>query len=189
MAVIFCAGLVVISCNDKPAGPAMSRTPVSIRGWIEEIEPPDTELYRLRSKTAGAAEQRAEIFKQASINVAETDIASGGIGETGSFIILDVPPGKVTLSFTSPGIARSDLLMTGVPPNADILLPSVSVGRDGTKLLNPDAVVVRVPITSEDPHPHFPPVNIGGRSIPVRAVSLDDLMDRRDYPTPEPSKP
>ncbi len=65
LAVIFCAGMVVISCNDKPAGPAMSRTPVSIRGWIEEIEPPDTELYRLRSKTAGAAEQRAEIFKQA----------------------------------------------------------------------------------------------------------------------------
>ena len=189
LAIILFAATTLLSCSDKPAGPVMSQSPVSVRGWIEEIEPPDSELYRLRSKTAGAAEQRAEIFKQASLSIEETQMASGGIGENGSFIILDVPPGKVTVSFSSPGITRSDLIMTGVPPNADILLPSLNVGRTGTTLLNPDGVVVRVPITSDDPHPHFPPVTVGGRSVPVRPVPLSELVDRRDYPTPVPRNP
>lgn len=174
-----------LSCSEpKATGPQMSRTPASIRGWIRDIETPETEFYRLTKSTAGAGQFRIEQFRATTVYVENAPFASGGVAENGSFIILDVPPGTNRILFSSPGVPSAAIELQDVPPNADVLLPSVNVTKTGATLVDPRAVVVRVPdkIAGDQ---IFKPLLVQGQAIPVRKVPVSELIDRRDYPGPK----
>jgi hypothetical protein len=179
---------ILIGCQSEPAaGPRISRTPASVRGWIQEIEAPQTELYKLRSATTGAAQAKMELFAETSVVVADFQFASGGVAETGSFIVLDVPPGDINLTFTSSHLGDMHLPIRNVPANADILLRGVRLTRGKAEVIDPSLVEVRVP-QIKGQQPPATPVLVQGKEIIPRVVPISELEDRRDYPPPQRPK-
>jgi hypothetical protein len=175
--------VALIGCGESESGPEVSRSPASIRGWIGDIELPPNEMYRLMEQTAGINQLKLQILQDTTLSVAGTQVASGGIAENGSFIILDVAPGTVTIIFSAPGLPENMLAIEGVPGNADILLPGVELTREGPKI-DTSRVQARIPEERGRPTPIPPPIRVMGQEVPVRAVTLADLIDRRDYPVP-----
>lgn len=175
--------LTLSACSsEKPKG-AILRSPASIRGWIAEIELPDTGYYKLRSATTGAADAKMELFRETTVVVDGYQFASGGVAEYGSFIVLDVPPGDVTLTFTAPTVNDVKLALKGVPANADIVIPGLLLTKQGVKIHDPSKVLVRVP--NDEKVAPGAVVNIGGVDVPVKPVPFGELSDRREWPTPE----
>ena len=182
-AVAFLLSFAIACSEPKNTNPQMSRTPVSIRGWIRDIETPPSDFYRLTKSTTGANQFRIEQFQQTTVFVENVQFASGGVAENGSFILLDVPPGNIRIVFSAPNVASSMIELKNVPPNADVLLPALNVTNSGAKLLDPRAVVVRVPDLDSDKR-SFGPLSVQGFAAPVKRVSIRELIDRRDYPNP-----
>src|SRR5438876_11755818 len=93
--------LVITACSDSnPNTPRVSKEPISVRGWIADVagsphapfQTPETEAVR-----------KLQLFQSASVWVDNAPYVSGGVAENGSFILLDVPPGKITITFNAPG--------------------------------------------------------------------------------------
>ncbi len=181
-AVVTTLAFTVISCGPSEGRPEVSKTPASLRGWIGDIELPPNEMYRLMEQTTGINQLKLQILQDTSLSV-EGQIATGGLEDNGAFIILDVAPGNTTIIFSAPGLPENMLMLEGVPPNADILLPGVELTLAGPKI-DATRVVVRIPEKRGGPTPIPPPVRVMGQEVPVRAVGLGELIDRRDYPAP-----
>lgn len=157
----------------------LSKTPVSVRGWIADIDTGESPTFRT---TETEAARRAEMFKQTSIWVENAPYASGGIAETGAFVILDVPPGNVTIGFTAPGAGEARLVLENIPGNADVLIPGIVLAQGSARIADPSAVRVR--IASRTPRPSRLTARIAGHAVPVTEVEPNALIDRRDYPVP-----
>lgn len=182
-ALVFLSAALVARCGPAETGPDVSRSPASVRGWIGDIELPPNETYRLMEKTTGINQLKLQILQGTTLSVAGTQVASGGIAENGSFIILDVAPGSVTIIFSAPGLPENMLTIDNVPPNADILLPAVELTLKGA-VVDPKRVVARIPEERGRETPVPPPIRVMGQEVPVRVASLGELVDRRDYPEP-----
>ncbi len=183
--VVFSALALVLAltgCEPRETGPDVSRTPASIRGWVGDIELPPGEMYRLMEQTTGVNQLKLQILQDTTLSV-EGQVASGGMAENGSFIILDVAPGPVTVIFSAPGLPENMLRIEGVPGNADILLPGVELTLAGPKI-DATRVQARIPEERGRPTPIPPPIRVLGQEVPVRAATLTELSDRRDYPDP-----
>lgn len=178
------AAIGVSACSPGEPHAPIARQPASIRGWIHDIEVPRTDFYKLREASTGAREAKMELFRETSVIVDEYEFASGGVAEYGSFIILDVPPGDITINFTAPHVNDVKVPLRGVPPNADVVIGGLLLTMQGAKLADPALVQVRVPDDPKQPRPAT--VNIAGVDIPVRAVPFGELGDRREWPTPQP---
>ncbi|HUP50080.1 MAG TPA: hypothetical protein VNA04_14945 [Thermoanaerobaculia bacterium] len=172
--------LALAACGggEQPAQP-LSRTPVSVRGWIADVEgAPTGELQT--PETEGA--RLAELFQATSMWIEDAPYVSGGVAPNGAFILLDVPPGDVTISFSAPGAEDAQLTLQNIPGNADLLIPAVLLTRGGSKLLQPDQVVVRVPARVPAPRRTGQVATVAGVPLPVIEAPLGDFTDRRDYP-------
>src|SRR5437868_14434802 len=85
--------------QSSPA-PALSRAPISVRGWIADVEhPADGATRTVEAEMA----RRAQLFQSTSVFVENAPYVSGGVAENGSFVLLDVPPGNTRIAFTAPG--------------------------------------------------------------------------------------
>ncbi len=182
MLLFFCT--FAFGCGEEPKGPRLSREPVSVRGWVGELDAGHDLFSTLEPNTANAM-RKATLLGQATISVENSPFSSGGIGENGSFIILDVPPGNVTIVFQVPGIDESKLTLENLPGNSDVLLPALHVGKTTTALLHAKDAIVRVPSDEKKRRP-LPNVNVkaSGQPIPAFAVPMEELEDRREYPEP-----
>jgi hypothetical protein len=167
----------------KSNEPQLSKTPVSIRGWILDIEQPAPSSDLPRDPIVASA-RRQQLIKMAAVWVDDAPFVSGGLEENGSFLLLDVPPGKVTIAFQAPGIARSELRLANIPPNADVLVPAVVVGRNGATVADTAKISVRVPQGEEKSKVALPAALVAGHAVIPREVPINDLNDRHDYPTP-----
>ncbi|HYO76734.1 MAG TPA: hypothetical protein VE010_09755 [Thermoanaerobaculia bacterium] len=182
------AFLFVVACGgeqDPKSAQMLSRTPCSVRGWIldvkgaQQAENADLEIAR-----------RTELFTTSSVWVEDTEFASGGIAENGAFIILDVPPQKATLGFQATGAADARLVLEGVPPSADVLIPNVILENNGATILDPKLLQVRIPDRDVDkPTPNGQTARIAGHAVPIMRTPLHMLEDRRDYPNPGGFRP
>ncbi|HEX7152808.1 MAG TPA: hypothetical protein VF618_15065 [Thermoanaerobaculia bacterium] len=178
---------LLVSCSETPSNsPAstMSRTPLSVRGWIHDIEGakteqiPDVEIAR-----------RAAIFAATTVYVDKSEFSSGGVSENGAFVVLDVPHDKATVVFQSAGITAATLTLQNVPGTADVLVPSVILRQGEVKILDPKAIKVRV--VSEDGQPRATGqfAIVAGHRVPVMEVPLQELATRREYPQPPGFRP
>jgi hypothetical protein len=174
--------LVMIACGGKPPTPSadlVSREPVSVRGWIEDVE---------GSKRAATPEmesgRRTQIFQATSIWVENANYVSGGVAENGSFILLDVPPGDVTIGFNAPGAETAKLVLHNIPGSADVLVPALILKRGGASVWKPEAVKVRIAAQIDKPAPTGKTATVAGVTVPVVYVPLRAMVDRRDYPNP-----
>jgi hypothetical protein len=178
--------LLTVACGAEPpkkGQPVMSAEPVSVRGWIADVEGAGGDGSTYRTVETEAA-RRAQLFQSINVFVENSPYASGGMAENGSFLLLDVPPGKVTIVFQAPGAPASRLVMQNVPGNADIFVPAVLLKKDGVALLQPKDVKVRLAASIDKAKPTGATANISGQAVPVVETPYAQMEDRRDWPTP-----
>lgn len=174
--------LVVLSCSggeQKPASQPMSKNPISVRGWIADVEGADRGAVRT-PETEGA--RLIQQFQATSVWVEGAEFVSGGVAETGAFLLLDVPPGNVTISFNAPGAEDAKLVLRNIPGNADVLVPALLLKRGGATLLQPDGVTVRVPARIDQPRATGKQAVVAGVPVPIVDTPIAAFNDRRDYP-------
>lgn len=158
---------------------AMSREPVSVRGWILDVKGStheqiaDMEIAR-----------RAQMFQSTSVWVENTEFASGGIAENGGFIVLDVPPLKATIGFNAPGAQNAKLELEGVPGTADVFIPDIVLEPNGAKVLDPKKILVRLPADVKTPTPTGKTAKVAGYTVPIVNTPIAQMIDRREYPSP-----
>lgn len=178
------AMLVLAACNSETSSPAMSREPVSVRGWILDVkgaqraENMDLEIAR-----------RTTLFQSTSVWVEGTEYASGGVAENGSFIVLDVPPGNPILGFNAPGAETAKVMMEGIPGTADVFIPDLILEPNGATVLDPKKIVVRLAADVEKSTPTGKTAKVAGYTVPIINTPYSEMMDRRDYPNPPGYRP
>lgn len=185
IAVLLAAALA-FGCGEesKDSPHAMSREPVSVRGWIDDVagskhaESLDLEVAR-----------RQSMFQQTSVWVEKTQFASGGVSENGAFIVLDVPPGTSTIGFSAPGAENAKVVLENIPGNADVLIPAIVLRNGDAKVLDPSKIQVRIPGSDSTPHPTGAFSIIAGNKVPVIETPLAQLGNRREYPHPAGFRP
>lgn len=183
--VILLGTIAMTACgggNEKAAegSSSMSRSPASVRGWVADIQSTPTNYSVVKPMSDSAL--RSDLFSRTNVYVANAQFASGGIAENGSFILLDVPPGSVNVVFQIPGYRDASLQLTGVPENADVLIPGVIVTPTGARPADGAAIQVRVPGETKRATGQF--ATVGGVRVPVTEAPLSEMVDRRDYPEP-----
>lgn len=182
--------LLLVACEDSPERQAereRRRSPISVRGWIWDIEAPAPGAGGTMSvvNPAQAEYQRKQrLFSESNLSVVDVTYASGGLLDSGNFIILDAPPRELTVLFQTPVLGDHELPMSNIPPNADVLLPGIIIGKDGLRFAEPEKIRVRVPgpetrLTGEM-------AQIGPHQVPIEQMPVAQMSDRRDYPAPEP---
>jgi hypothetical protein len=181
--------LIAASCappEDDGAGPG--KTPVSVRGWIAYIQLPAQDVMKV-SDPATARQRMHQFLSDTNLYVPDMPFVSGAISEAGTFIMLDVPPGDVTLRFQPPGLPEGQLVLRNLPGNADVLLAGLRLDGDKVSLVDPAKSVVRIPIDEDVRRKLDQVVHVGDQAIEVWEVPYNDLVDRRDFPTGEETLP
>ena len=180
---VFLGAIALASCGgaEKRAdGSSMSRSPASVRGWVSDIQSTPTNYSVVKPMSDSAL--RSDLFSRTNVYVANAQFASGGIAENGSFILLDVPPGAVNIVFQIPGYRDASLQLSGVPENADVLIPGVIVTPNGARPADGASIQVRIPGETKRATGQF--ALVGGIRVPVTEAPLSEMVDRRDYPEP-----
>lgn len=178
------AFLVLAACageSKKDGLSAMSREPISVRGWIADVEGAGGDATRFRTVETENA-RRAQLFQSMNVYVENAPFVSGGFAENGSFLLLDVPPGTVTLTFQAPGVPAARLVMQNIPGNADVLLPAVLLKKNGVAMLQPAEIKVRLAADVKQPKPSGRNAIVSGHTVPVIDTPIDAMSDRRDWP-------
>ena len=179
--------LIALACGkestQRSTFAALSKEPTSVRGWIADVEMKSSgDVYRT---TETEAARRAAMFQATNVWIDNAPYVSGGVAENGAFVLLDVPPGNVTISFSTPTIPLARLTLTNIPGNADVLIPGLILKLDGTTTVeDAKAVKVRLPVK-------LPPMKMTVAGVPVEPtqVPVNAMMDRHDYLTPPSSTP
>lgn len=162
----------------------MSRTPVSVRGWVQDIETPGKEgTFKVMDSGTERA-RKVALFKETTLFVEKAPYVTGAFGENGAFVLLDVPPGDCAIYFQRPGVPDVKLLLEHVPANADVVIPGLVIRNGAIDLLDPSRVQVRLSSESGTEKLLKGTVVVAGHTVPIREVPLNSLMDRREYPTP-----
>ncbi|HEY6137154.1 MAG TPA: hypothetical protein VI670_05255 [Thermoanaerobaculia bacterium] len=172
--------VLLAACAPKPNTPQVSKEPVSVRGWVLDVEGSSSPIRTAETEAA----RKTHLFQSTYVEVVNAPYVSGGIAENGSFLLLDVPPGKVTIVFTAPGAPAAKLEIDNVPGNADIFLPALLLERNGVTLADPAAVKVRMAARIDTAKPNGQFVTIAGRRLPVIDTPIAQMADRHDYPIP-----
>jgi hypothetical protein len=182
------AVLALAACGggekSDPTVYTLARNPVSVRGWILDVkgsthEPiADMEIAR-----------RTQVFQSTTVWVENTEFASGGVAENGSFIVLDVPPNQAILGFNAPGAETARIPLEGVPGTADVFIPDVILEPNGATVLDPTKIVVRLPADVDKPTPSGKTAKVAGYTVPIINTPLSEMIDRREYPDPGGFRP
>lgn len=160
------------------------KDPVSVRGWIEDVEasmPPAGATRTLETEIA----RRSGLFTGTSLWVENANSVSGGLAQNGSFILLDVPPGSVSVGFAAPGADHAQIHLQDIPPNADVLLPRLLVMKGGkVSVLDPKRLAVRLAARVDKPRATGKFAVIAGHRVPIMEVPYSAMEGRREYPNP-----
>ncbi len=182
--------LLLAACGaeslEKEGRGSFKKGPISIRGWVAEIAVGDKKPEGVISVTSPGAEvshYQADLFKETNFSVRDVPYASGGVAKDGSFIILDVPPGRAVIDMQAPGVPLVPLVLENIPPNADVFIPSIKLYPDRFELVEPQRVLVRVPVSGTQRRKAAAQAIVGGLRVDVWEVPLREMMDRRDWPT------
>jgi hypothetical protein len=158
--------------------------PLSVRGWITDVA---------GAKTAETYEQeiarRTTLFTSTSLWVENAEQASGGIAENGAFVVLDVPHGSPTLGFNAPGAEEAKIVLENVPGGADVFIPNVVLKNGGATVLDPKAILIRVPSDVDQARANGQMATVAGYPVRVIETPFAQMGDRRDYPNPGGFRP
>lgn len=174
---------LLVACGPSPNVPHVSKEPVSVRGWIADVA---------GSPRAANAEldgmRRMQLFQATNVWIDNAPYVSGGVAENGSFLLLDVPPGNVTITFSAPGAPAANLTLRNIPGDADVFIPAILLKTNSVAVLQPNGVVVRLAAQVSHPTPTGATAVVAGVTVPVMNAPIASMVDRHDYPIP-PSGP
>jgi hypothetical protein len=176
---LFLAVLIVGCGGSEPHGPRVSREPISVRGWIVDVESGENASYHTVETEAA---RKRSLFAGTNVWVENAPYVSGGVAETGAFLLLDVPPGNITITFSAPGAPAARLVLNQIPGNADVFIPALLLKRDTVALLDPNSVKVRLAAQVDKPTPSGLFAIVAGQRCPVIRTPLSQMIDRLDYP-------
>lgn len=182
--ILLVAAVMAACGNETSRTSTVSKEPVSVRGWIDDVQgsvkstTPEMETAR-----------RTQIFQGTQIWVEGADYVSGGVAENGAFILLDVPPGNVTIGLSAPGVERARIVLQNIPGSADVFLPAVVLKPNGASVVNPQEVKVRVASRIDKPVPTGKSAIVAGLTVPIVNVPINAMVDRHDYPKPKGYQP
>lgn len=186
VAVVLLAGCGGSETLDHEGRGSFRKGPISIRGWFSEIKvgepPPD--VFPLTTPDARVTPYQRRLFEDTNISLEGVPYASGGVADTGAFIVLDAPPGEVTLNMQAPGVSLVQMQIENIPPNADVFIPGIELYPDRFEIRNPKDVLVRVPTRAKERRRAAEDAVVGGHRVEVWEVPLREMMDRRDWPVP-----
>jgi hypothetical protein len=183
---VLCA--LLLSCGGgRKTATIVSKDPVSVRGWIADVDTgaPSDRFRTVETESA----RRTAAFQAMNVWVEGAPYASGGVAENGSFIFLDVPPGKSAIGFATTGVPQALLTLENVPPNADVFAPGLVLTAKGVEAGDPKAIRVRLAAHIAKPAPAGLTARIAGVDVPVMNVPINSMVDRHDYPIPPSSTP
>jgi len=173
--------ILAIACAGDPNAPQVSKEPVSVRGWIADVSgAPQSSSPELDSA------RRTQVFQSTNVWIDDAPYVSGGVAENGAFLLLDVPPGDITVSFSAPGAPAAKLILKNIPGNADVFVPSLLLKSNGVALLDPQGVKVRLAARVDKPVPTRLTANVAGLTVPVINTPIGQMVDRHDYPVLPP---
>ena len=178
------AALIVACSNEQrdPNAAPLAKEPLSVRGWISDVEGSPSVPFKTAETDAA---RKLQLFQATSVWVENSPYVSGGVAENGSFILLDVPPGNVTIAFSAPGAQQAKLILQGVPGNADVLVPGIVLKPNGgVDLLSPKDVKIRLAARIDKARPTGRTATVAGHPVPIIEVPRTEMVDRRDYPNP-----
>ena len=172
---------------DQPGRAGFRKSPVSIRGWIAEIDLgfKQPETFAVTGMDSSIPPQQRELFEETYISIENVNYASGGVADDGSFVVLDAPPGTLVLNMQAPGVPLVQMKLENVPPNADVLIPAIKLYPDRYELTAPDRITIRVPSQGTERKKLPAQAIVGGVKVDVWEVPLREMIDRRDWPSPE----
>ena len=177
--------LLLAACGGEPSGtsPAVSKEPISVRGWIADVEGPTNTFHTVETEAA----RKVHLFQSTNVWIDSAPYVSGGVAEDGAFILLDVPPGTNIISFAAPGISASHLKLENIPGNADVFVPAMLLKSGEVSMLDPANVKVRLAAHISAPHPTGAIAGVAGLRIPVMDTPIAQMADRHEYPNPPAS--
>ncbi|MEO8219080.1 MAG: hypothetical protein ABI718_18545 [Acidobacteriota bacterium] len=180
------ASLLLLACGETPtATPTAerpSREPISVRGWIADIDNGKSSPVFRTVETEAA--RRAQAFQETNVWVENAAYVSGGVAETGAFILLDVPPGKASIQFSATGVPNATVLLENVPGNADVIIPGLILKPGGVSIEDPKAIQVRLAANVSKPVKTNLTAKVAGHDVTVMQVPINTMIDRRDFPNP-----
>src|SRR4051794_41721167 len=92
--------LAAFACtNENPHAPRVSKDPISVRGWIADVESGSSPTFRT-AETESA--RKTHLFQATYVEGVNAPYVSGGVAENGSFFLPYLPPGKSTNVFRAP---------------------------------------------------------------------------------------
>ncbi len=174
--------VLALACGGKPDGrsPLVSKEPISVRGWIADVEGSTNTFHTVETEAA----RKTQLFQSTNVWIDQAPYVSGGVAEDGAFILLDVPPGTNTISFSAPGISASQLKLENIPGNADVFVPAMLLKSGAVSMLDPAAVKVRLAAHIRVPRPTGATAGVAGLRIAVMETPLAQMADRHEYPNP-----
>ena len=186
-AAILTLSALLLACGGQKSSAVVSKDPVSVRGWIADVDSgrPNDRFRTVETESA----RRTAAFQAMNVWVEGAPYASGGVAENGSFIFLDVPPGKAAIGFSTTDVPQAVLVLENVPPNADIFVPGLVLTPKGVQVGDPSAIRVRLAAHVAKPAPAGLTARIAGINVPVINVPINAMIDRHDYPIPPSSGP
>jgi len=173
--------LVLLACNDAPQGPRVSKDPISVRGWVFDVEGKPNAPFRTVETEAA---RKTHLFQSTYVDVPNAPYVSGGVAENGAFLLLDVPPGNLAIVFTAPGAPAAKLDLKNIPGNADLYLPGLLLKKDSVAFTEPQNVQVRMAAHVDKPTPTGEYAMVGTLRVPVVNTPYAAMADRHDYPNP-----
>ena len=183
---IVVAVLALAACGEESKTNAfgVTKEPVSVRGWIADVEgsqhanTPEVEIGRL-----------TQIFQATQVWVNGANYVSGGVAENGAFILLDVPPGNITIGFSAPGADQAQVVLQNVPGNADVFIPGLILKKNGATVLKREDIKVRLPAQVSQLTPTGTFAMVAGLKVPIFNAPIASMVDRHDYPQPGGFRP
>lgn len=183
--------LLCLACSDSESldredRGSFRRGPLSIRGWFSEIAvgPPPAEVFAVTDPNARVSPYQRQLFEQTNISLEGITYASGGVADNGAFIILDAPPGSLTLNMQAPGVPLVQMSIENIPPNADVFIPGIKLYPDRFEIVRPDQILIRVPVRAGERRKSGETARVGAHRVDIWEVPLREMMDRRDWPVP-----
>ena len=172
--------ILVIACGPGDSNaPRVSKEPISVRGWIVDVEGAENAPFKTVETESF---RKTQLYTTMNVWVDNAPYVSGGVAETGAFLLLDVPPGNVTVTFSAPGAPAAKLVLQNIPGNADVFVPAILLRRDSVALLDPKGVKVRLAAKVDRAKPTGIVAHVAGVPIPVMTTPLGEMADRHDYP-------
>ena len=183
--------LLCFACSDSESldhegRGSFRRGPLSIRGWFDEIAvgTPPADVFSVTDPNARIPAYQRQLFEETNISLEGVSYASGGVSDNGAFIILDAPPGDLTLNMQAPGVPLVQMTLEDIPPNADVFIPGIKLYSDRFEIVRPDQILIRVPIRGGERRKSTQTARVGEHTVDIWQVPLREMMDRRDWPVP-----